>query len=128
MELRQQLEAWAEQGKRAPVDSHADWHVAKRLLTHGIEALDRIAALERDLAAAQSDASGERIKRECAERRLAAAQAERDALEALLVEIDDISWKRDGMRVCDSEDNSGDYYQSHLLAGTLKRIRAGQTT
>ena len=58
------------------------------------------------------------------------AQLERAlaALEALLVEIDGISWKRDGMGVCDSEDNSGDYYQSHLLAGTLKRIRAGQTT
>jgi len=58
------------------------------------------------------------------------AQLKRDlaALEALLVEIDGISWKRDGMGVCDSEDNSGDYYQSHLLAGTLKRIRAGQTT
>lgn len=58
---------------------------------------------------------------------LATLMAERDTLEGLLVEIDDISWKRDGMRVCDSEDNSGDYYQSLLLTNTLKRIRAGQS-
>jgi hypothetical protein len=35
---------------------------------------ERIAELERDLAVAQSDVSAERIKRECAERRLAAAE------------------------------------------------------
>lgn len=47
MEPRAQLERWREQVEAASEDAVADMDVAKRLLKHGIEALDKIAALER---------------------------------------------------------------------------------
>jgi len=75
----------------------------------------RIAALERDLAAAQSEASSERIKRECAERRLAAAQAERDELlsqfyralgqrNELQADAERYRWLRNVSLSCDTDD------------------------
>lgn len=42
MELRQQLEKWKDQSTSCNENAAADMHVAKRLLKHGIEALDEI--------------------------------------------------------------------------------------
>jgi hypothetical protein len=45
MELRQQLEKWKGQVAEADEDAAADMGVAKRLLTHGLEALAEIERL-----------------------------------------------------------------------------------
>lgn len=91
MELRQQIEKWEQERKDAHPESRADMDVAKRLLAHGIEALDRIAQLKTDLAAAQAERTGmgmtiERIARERDEARAesAALKVDRDDYYCLL--------------------------------------------
>jgi len=54
MEPIQQLQRWQEQLQTAPSGAVGDLLVCDRLIKHGMQTLERIAALERDLAAAQA--------------------------------------------------------------------------
>jgi hypothetical protein len=74
MELRQQLEKWSEQVSDVGTDAAADMDVAKRLLKHGIEALNEIERLRGALKTANKQA--EHFEREWYLRG--------DAIEALL--------------------------------------------
>ncbi len=50
MELRQQLEAWQRQADAADKNATADMHTARRLLRHGLEALEEIKRLRAELS------------------------------------------------------------------------------